>query len=183
MKFTVKDAGEVEIQRDDDQLTLVEARPNEGWELEVDEDEEEEEDDEGTDEDEDEEDQEEEEGGGSEIEVTFVKGEREVEFEAEIDDDRIAIEIEETLHDAKPGSYRVGDAGDVEFRLEGDRLELVGVIADEGWDFEVTHEEDDEDGGEEIEVTFTSGDREAEFEATIEDGVIEVEIETKEYVD
>jgi hypothetical protein len=176
MKFTVKDAGEVEIERDGDRLILIDARPNEGWEVEIEDDEEEdeEEDDEGTDEDE---------GDGSEIEVTFTQGDREVEFEAEIDDGRLAIEIEETWYGADPGTYTVGEAGEVEFQRDGDRLVVVGVIANDGWEFEAGHEDDEEDASNAIEIAFTSGDREAEFEATIEDGVLEVEIETKEYVD
>jgi hypothetical protein len=186
MKFTVKDAGEVEIERDGDRLILIDARPNEGWEVEIEDDEEEdeEEDDEGTDEDNEDEDEDEEtEGDGSEIEVTFSQGDREVEFEAEIDDGRLAIEIEEAWHGVEPGTYTVGEAGEVEFQRDGDRLVVVGVIANEGWEFEAGHEEDEEDAADAIEIKFTSGDREAEFEATIEDGELEVEIETKEYVD
>jgi HSP20 family molecular chaperone IbpA len=178
MKFTVRDAGDVEIEREGDRLTLVEARPNEGWdiedeyvvydEVEVAED---------GDSDEDDVDESDEAG----IEVTFTQGDREIEFEAEIIDGRLSIEIEETLRGVEPGSFQVGEAGDVEVRLDGDQLTLVGVIANEGWDFEAEHEDDD--AGDEIEVTFTSGDRSAEFEATIVDGVLEIEIEMKWVVD
>jgi hypothetical protein len=180
MKFAVKDAGEIEIRRDGDQFVLVEARPNAGWEIEV-EDEDEDDVDEGPDEEDDDED----EGDGSAIEVTFTQGDRDVEFEAVLEDGRVVLEIEETWHDAEPGTFTVGEAGTVEVRRDGDRLILVGVIANEGWDFEAEHEEDgdDEASEEEIEVTFTSGDREVEFEATIEDGELEIEIETKWFVD
>jgi virulence-associated protein VagC len=181
MNFPVRDAGEVEIERDGDRLILIGARPNPGWELEA----EDEEDDEDEDDEEEEEDEELEEGDedDEEIEVTFVQGDREVEFEAEIDDGRLAIEIEETWHGVEAGSYTVADAGEVEIRRDGDRLIMVGVIANEGWDFEVEHEDGEDDSGDTVEVSFVSGDREAEFEAKIEDGVLEVEIETKEYVD
>jgi virulence-associated protein VagC len=179
MNFTVRDAGEVEIERDGDRLILIEARPNPGWELEA----EDEEDEEDEDDEEEEEEEDEDDDDDEEIEVTFVQGDREVEFEAEIDDGRLAIEIEETWRGIDPGSFTVADAGEVEIRRDGDRLIMVGVIANEGWDFEVEHEDDEDDSGDTVEFSFVSGDREAEFEAKIEDGVLEVEIETREYVD
>jgi hypothetical protein len=183
MKFTVKDAGEVEIRRDGNQLVLIEARPSAGWEIDVEDEDEGDEDSDVEAEDEEGDD----EGDGSAIEVAFTQDNREVEFEAALEDGRVAVEIEETWHDAEAGTFTVGEAGTVEVRRDGDRLILVGVIANEGWNFEAEREEnegeDEETSEEEIEVTFTSGNREVEFEATIEDGELEIEIETKWYED
>ncbi len=181
MKFTVNGAGEVEIRRDENQLVLVEARPNAGWEIEI---EDEENGDGSADDVEDDDEEGHTEEDESAIEVTFSQGDREVEFEAAIVDGRVAIEVEETWHDAAAGTFTVGEAGTVEVRRDGDRLILVGVIANEGWDFEAEREEvDDEATEEEVEVTFTRDDREVEFEAMIENGELEIEIETKWYVD
>jgi virulence-associated protein VagC len=185
MKFTLRDAGEVEIRREGDQLVLIEARPNDGWVVDSDdpaEDEIEDEDDDAEVEDEDEGDQD-----GQTLEVTFVQGDHEVEFEAEIVDGRLLIEIEESWSGVEPGTFNVDDAGTVEIRRDGERLILAGVIANDGWDFEaereVEEDEEEESSEQEIEVTFTSGDREVEFEATLEDGELDIEIETKWYVD
>ncbi|TVR70064.1 MAG: hypothetical protein EA415_13430 [Sphaerobacteraceae bacterium] len=179
MKFTVRDAGEVEIRREGDQLVLVDARPNAGWDLE--------EDDANDDEAELEDGEESEDADGEELEVTFVQGNHEVEFEAEIVDDRLLIEIEESWHGVEPGTFNVGEAGTVEIRRDGERLILAGVIANNGWDFEAEREveenEDEESSEQEIEVTFTSGDHKVEFEATLEDGELEIEFKTKWYED
>jgi hypothetical protein len=166
-------------------LVLVEARPNTGWDVEVDDEDDvvEEEEDEDEDEDSDEEDDDE----GGLLEVTFVQEDHEIEFEAEIVDGRLLIEIEESWFGAEPGTFTVDEAGTVEIRRDGDRLILVGVIANDGWDFEAEREveegEDEELSEQEIEVTFTRGDRKVEFEATLEDGELEIEIETKWYVE
>ncbi len=182
MKFTVRDAGEVEIRREGDQLILVEAQPNAGWNLEEDDANEEE-----AELDDEPEAKSENEDDGGELVVTFVREDQEVEFEAEIVDGRLLIEIEESWHGVEPGTFTVGEAGTIEIRRDGERLILAGVIANDGWDFEAEREvEENIDEGsseQEIEVTFTSGDRKVEFEATLEDGELEIEFETKWYVD
>jgi len=68
--------------------------------------------------------------------------------------------------------YRVGEAGQVELRHEGDTLELVEVRPADGWDYRV----DDRDDDDEVEVTFRGNGREVEFEAEVDDGRLEVEI-------
>lgn len=68
--------------------------------------------------------------------------------------------------------YEVGNAGEVEFRFADGRLELIEVRPNEGWNYEI-----DEDGPEEIDVDFRRGNEEWEFEAEVEDGQLQIEID------
>lgn len=150
MTFFVHDAGEVDIDLVDMELVLVEIRPNEGWTHEI--------------EDED----------SDEIEIEFEQQDREAELEVEIENGTLVIETEDEWDNAEPGTYQVGDAGEVEFDWDGDRLTLIEVRPADGWDYEIDDEESDE-----IEIKFTRGSDEAEFEVEVENGQLEVEIETE----
>jgi hypothetical protein len=68
--YPVSDAGEVELAVDGDTLSLVEARPADGWTATGDA-----------------------EDDSSEVEVTFRAGDREVELEAELDDGVLEVEV------------------------------------------------------------------------------------------
>lgn len=68
--------------------------------------------------------------------------------------------------------YAVGDAGEVELRVEDGGLVLVEVRPNEGWDFEIDDEERDE-----IDIDFRRGNEEWEFEVELDDGELEVEID------
>lgn len=145
--WPVGDAGEVEFEADGDTVRLIDTRPAEGWEVSVDE------------------------RGDDELEVDFVRDNARWEFEAEIDDGDLEIEIRQDLIPAEPGRFAVGDAGTVEIAVEDRRLRLVDVQATEGWRTEV------EEDGDEVEVDFRRSGVRWDFEAEIDDGRLEVQID------
>ncbi len=108
------------------------------------------------------------------LEVEFLKGGEEYEFEARYDNGVLTIAIEHELQPAEPGRYQVGPAGEVEIGLEEGALTLVDAQANPGWRMEI-----DEEGGEEVEVEFSRGAIEWDFEAEVDGGVLEVEIEAE----
>jgi hypothetical protein len=69
--------------------------------------------------------------------------------------------------------YRAGEAGEVELRVENGRPVLVEARPNAGWNANVTHE------GNEIEVNFSRGEAEWEFEAEPEHGGIKVKSEPR----
>jgi hypothetical protein len=146
--FLVPEAGEVDIEFDGTQLTLIEVRPNDGWNYDIDEED------------------------SDEIEIEFEQQDREAELEVEIDDGMLEVEIEQEWDNAEPGTYQVGDAGEVEFDWDGERLTLIEVRPAEGWDYQIDDEESDE-----IEIDFRRGFDEVEFEVEVDDGQLEIEIE------
>gem|GEM_PF-3032160 len=68
--------------------------------------------------------------------------------------------------------YQVGDAGEVELRIEDGGLVLVEVRPNDGWNFEIDDEDRDE-----IDIDFRRGDEEWEFEAELDDGALDIEID------
>jgi hypothetical protein len=68
--------------------------------------------------------------------------------------------------------YQVGDAGEVELRVDNGRLVLVEARPNEGWRVEDIEEEADE-----VDLDFVRGNVEWEFEAELEDGELQVETE------
>lgn len=69
--------------------------------------------------------------------------------------------------------YEVGPAGEVEISVESDSLTLVEARPNEGWSIDEIEEEDDE-----IEVDFVRGNEEWEFEAELENGQVDIEIDS-----
>lgn len=70
------------------------------------------------------------------------------------------------------GIWEVGEAGTVEFALGPDGLELIDVVANDGWSVSI-----DENSPDEIEVDFEQGPREYEIEIEYENGILEIEID------
>lgn len=70
------------------------------------------------------------------------------------------------------GLWAVGDAGTVEFAVTEGGLELIEVVAADGWEATT-----DEDSPDEIEVDFRQGEREYEIEIEYENGILEIEID------
>jgi hypothetical protein len=66
----------------------------------------------------------------------------------------------------------VGSAGTVTVQITASRLILIAATAARGWETEV-----DRDDGERIEVEFTDGESEAEFEARVHNGELRVRLE------
>lgn len=153
--FEVSNAGEVEIEREGDELRIVSVTPNEGWDYREDYDDD------------------------DDLEVEFRQSNREVEIEAEIENGRLKIEIEDDWDDAEDGTYFIGPAGEVEFERTGDELNLIEVRPAEDWDYRV----DDDDDNDEIEVDFRNGPNDASFEAEVDDGRLEVDIDIEFYVE
>ena len=109
-----------------------------------------------------------------EIEVHFTRGGTDWKFEVELDRDNMEVSKEQEIRQADAGTYPVGDAGEVDFRADGDSLTLGDVRTNEGW--EVTKRDESTD---EIEIDFVRGDATAEFEAETGSGGIELEIDQK----
>lgn len=84
-------------------------------------------------------------------------------------DDQDSAEADGTTSEV----YEVGPAGEVEISVEGDSLTLVEARPNEGWSIDEIEEEDDE-----IEVDFVRGNEEWEFEAELENGQVEIEIDS-----
>lgn len=146
--WTVGDAGEVEFSFENGALELIDARSNPLWGVEIDE------------------------QSPDEIEVDFESGNVEWEMEIEVEGNEAEIEIDQDIDPAEPGTYQVGDAGEVEFQSGAEGLVLVDARANEGWDVVV-----DEQDAEEIEVEFTRGNVEWDFDAELDDGELDVEID------
>ncbi len=146
--WAVGDAGEVEFSFENGALELIDARPNEGWSVEIDE------------------------QSPDEIEVDFESGNVEWEMEIEVEGNQAEIEIDQDIDPAEPGTYEVGDAGEVEFQSGAEGLVLVDARANEGWNVVV-----DEQDAEEIEVEFTRDNVEWDFDAELDDGELDVEID------
>lgn len=147
--WTVGDGGEVEFNFRNGALEFVDARPNSGWQVEVDD------------------------QSSDEIEVYFRQDNVEWKIEIETDDSNTAeIEIDQEIRGARDGVYEVGNAGEVEFTNEGGRLTLVDARANEGWNVVI-----DEEDADEIEVDFTRENVRWDFDAEIDDGRLDVDIQ------
>jgi frataxin-like iron-binding protein CyaY len=150
--WAVGNAGEVEFAVEDGALELADARPNDGWRMDIDE------------------------QAPDEIEVDFERGNVEWEIEIEISGNELEIEIDQDIEPAQAGAYEIGNAGVVEISLDDTGLGLADVSANEGWDFVV-----DEETPEEIEVEFTTTSGEStikwDFDAELDDGVLDIEID------
>lgn len=141
------EAGEVEFTATGGRLDLVEVRPEPGWDVierEVDDD---------------------------EIEVDLRRGEVTWQLEVELDDGLLEIEVDENIRGAQPGTFAIGDAGEVTFTDDDGRLTLVDVTAAEGWEVIV-----DDDGGDEIEVDLVRDGARWDVEIERDDGRIDVDI-------
>jgi hypothetical protein len=141
--FPAGDAGEVELDVDDDQLVLVEVRPDNDWTYRVEEDED------------------------DEIQIDFLRNGSRIDFEATIDDTRLEVDVCTDVLQSVNDVYTLNEAGEVEARLVGDELELVQVRPAEGWIHEV------EEGDEEIEVVFGRGDLRVTFDLEVENGSLD----------
>lgn len=146
--WAVGDAGEVEFAVENGALQLVDARPSDGWRMDIDE------------------------QAPDEIEVDFERGNVEWEIEIETDGNRLEIEIDQDIDPAEAGAYEIGNAGIVEVSLGDAGLSLIEATPNEGWDYVI-----DEESSEEIEVEFTSGDVKWDFDAEYDDGVLDIEID------
>lgn len=70
------------------------------------------------------------------------------------------------------GVWEVGEAGTVEFAVGPEGLELIEVVANDGWSYSI-----DVEVAREIEVDFEQGPREYEIEIEYENGILEIEID------
>lgn len=148
--WKVGDGGEVEVRFEDGALELLDARPNQGWKAEV------------------------EERSADEIEVEFLREDEEWRFDAGVNDGRLAVETGQKLRDADGGTYRLGDAGAVEIRQQGDGISLVQTRATGDWGADVVGRD-----GDEVEVRFERQDERWKLEADLDDGRLEVETSRK----
>lgn len=150
--WQVGEAGEVEFALDNGALSLTEVRPSEGWQQRV------------ADE------------KPDEIEVHFTQDTTDWKFEVELDDADLEISKELEIKQAEGGTYQVGDAGEVSFTVDDSTVTLVNVRTNNGWT--VTKQDDSTDDIE-IDFTNTGTGASAEFEAEIDDGAVELEIDQK----
>ena len=108
------------------------------------------------------------------VEVHFLKGNVDWKFEVEIDNN-MEISEEQDISQARGGTYKVGDAGEVQFRSDGGSLTLINVQTNTGW--KATKREVSSD---DIEIDFRQGKTKAEFGAELDDsGRLSLEINQK----
>lgn len=149
----VHDAGEIDVQLDGASLSLIEARAHEGWSYDVDEE------------------------GTGEIEVEFDNQDREIDVEIEIDSqNRLEIELDANWDDAAGGVYSLGDAGEIEIDYDGNEITLVEIRASEGWDHHIGDQASDE-----LEIDFVRNFDQVDFDAEIDDGLLEIDIDIDLY--
>jgi hypothetical protein len=102
--------------------------------------------------------------------VDFERGN--VDWQIEVETQDSEIEIDQTIEPAEPGAYEIADAGTVEIATEGRSLSLVDASANEGWNVSV-----DEETAEKIEVDFVRNGVRWDFDAELDDGELEVEVD------
>lgn len=144
--WRIGDGGEVGVRFEDGALDLLDARPNEGWDVEV------------------------EERSADEIEVGFSRGDEAWTFEADVDGGRLEVRTRQELRDAQAGTYRLGEAGAVELRQEDGGITLVQTQSIGGWSTDVVQQD-----GENVEVRFDRRDDWWRLEARVEDGRLQVD--------
>lgn len=104
---------------------------------------------------------------GVEVEVDFTRDDETWRFEGGLEDAALGVRIRQELRDADAGTYRLGDAGAVEIRHEGENITLVQTRTTGGWS-----EQARQDDG--VAVRFGRQDERWEFEAAFGDGRLEV---------
>ena len=148
--FKVDKAGTVEFQVNNNALDLQDVSPNSGWRQRI------------------------AAQSSDDIEVHFLKGNVDWKFEVEIDSN-MEISEEQDISQVKGGAYKVGDAGEVQFRSDGSSLTLVNVQTNDGW--KTTKRDVSSD---DIEIDFRQGRAKAEFGAELDDsGGLSLEITQK----
>ncbi|MDQ3507171.1 MAG: hypothetical protein M3494_04020 [Actinomycetota bacterium] len=149
----VGEAGEVEFRVEDGILNLVDVSANSGWDYQLGK------------------------QDFDEVKVFFIGDEARWEFGAEIDDGYILeVETKQEIPSARPGTYEVGDAGEVSFSTADGRIILDDYGVAEGWSANI-----EENDFEDVHLKFLGeGGAEYKFEAEYDDGIIEVEIDGKE---
>jgi hypothetical protein len=148
--FRVDKAGTVEFQVNDNALDLQNVSPKSGWRQRI------------------------AAQSSDDIEVHFLKSNVDWKFEVEIDSN-MEISEEQDISQARGGTYKVGDAGEVQFRSDGSSLTLVNVQTNTGW--KTTKRDVSSD---DIEIDFRQGRAKAEFGAELDDsGRLSLEINQK----
>jgi hypothetical protein len=149
--FWVDQAGTVEFQVNNNALDLRDVSPNSGWEQRIAAQE------------------------SEDIEVHFLRGNVDWKFEVELDPNKMEVSKEQDITQAKAGTYKVGDAGQIQFRSSGGSLTLVNAQTNSGW--KITKREVSSD---DIEIDFRQGRAKAEFGAELDDsGGLSLEITQK----
>jgi hypothetical protein len=109
-----------------------------------------------------------------EIEVRFAKGKTAWRFEAELDSGGLEVSRKRDTQSAGGGTYRVGDAAEVQSSSEGGSLSLDNVSTRDGWG--VTRR--DVSTGD-VEAHFRNGKAAAEVGAEFGRGQIKLEVSQK----
>ena len=138
--FWVDQAGTVEFQVNNNVLDLRDVSPKSGWEQRI------------------------AAQDPDDIEVHFLRGNVDWKFEVEIDPNKMEVSKEQDITQAKAGTYKVGDAGQVQFRSSGGTLTLINVQTNNGW--KITKRDVSSD---DIEIDFRQGTAKAEFGAELDD--------------
>lgn len=141
----------MEFALDNGALSLTEVRPADGWQHRVSDEK------------------------PDEIEVHLTRDTTEWKFEVELDNEmEISKELE--IKQAQGDTYQVGSAGEVSFDSDESTVTLGELQPNEGW--QVTKQDESSD---DIEIDFTNSDTgaTAEFEAELDNGSVELEINQK----
>jgi hypothetical protein len=114
--------------------------------------------------------------GPEDIEVAFFRDNVEWRFVAELEFNGVKVETRQTTTGAQPGTYRVADVGEVEFRVDGGALTLVDVREQAGSTARV-----DEHDLDEIDVEFYGDNSRHRFAVDLDDGRIEVVVDQEAF--
>lgn len=149
----VGEAGEVDFRVENGVLNLVDVSANSGWDYQLGK------------------------QGFDEVKVFFIGDNTRWEFEAEIDDGYLLeVETKQEIPSAEPGSYEVGDAGEVAFSARNGGIILDDYSVADGWSANI-----EENDFEDVHLRFSDQSGvEYKFEAEFDDGFIEVNIDRKE---
>jgi len=169
-QVAVAEAGSVLLRRSGGSLTIVATESNPGWVVEV------------------------EVATGREVEGDFRNGSRRVKFNFELEDGVVRVRIESEGSSSGSSSststtnttggssslptgsvtYNLDGAGTVTVIFANGGMTIGSINPAAGWTIE-----DSEEKADEIEVELTNGDAEAELKVKINNGVLEVEIDSK----
>lgn len=146
--WEIDDAGVVEFSVVDNGLELGEVVAYEDWEFRVTEEE------------------------SDEIEVEFRRAEHRYAFEVEYDDGVLQIEQDLDIDPAEPGTFEIGPVGVATIAVEGGTVSLTDLEVVDEWDVAEREESDDE-----VEIELRRDNVKWSFEAELDNGRLEVQID------
>lgn len=147
-RWLIHDAGFVEFDVVEGNLTLVDIQSASGWITSTDDE------------------------SGDSLEIDFTRENIDIEVEIELDDGALEVDINTDHTPADSGEYQLGQAGSMAFDVDGGRLNLTDVTIEDGWE-----QRTDEESSDEIEFGLRSGHERWQVAMELDDGETELEID------